>query len=104
MHNNGTRFATLTLTLTLTLALGLGVAGQVQAEQVTVPVGTQADRSHASLPENGMSQKTVKERWGSPQEIRQPVGQPPISQWHYPDFIVYFEGDTVLHTVMKRSR
>ena len=51
-----------------------------------------------------MSQKAVEERWGSPQEIRQAVGQPPISQWHYPDFIVYFEGDTVLHTVMKRSR
>jgi len=100
MYNNGTRFAT----LALALALGLGVAGQIQAEQVTVPVGTQADRSHASLPENGMSQKAVREHWGAPQEIRQAVGQPPISQWHYSDFIVYFEDDMVLHTVMKRSR
>ena len=100
MYNNGTRLAT----LTLTLALALGASGHIQAEQITVPVGTQADRSQATLPKNGMSQQTVEDRWGPPREIRQPVGQPPISQWHYPDFIVYFEGDMVLHTVMKRSR
>lgn len=99
MNNNGTRFAT----LTLTLALGLGVIGSLQAEQIKVPVGSQADRSQTTLPANGMGQDAVHDRWGAPQEIREPVGQPPITQWHYQAFIVYFENNRVLHAVMKRG-
>lgn len=100
MHNNGSRL----VTLTLALALGLGIVGHTQAEQVTVPLGSQADRSQASLPVNGMTQETVQERWGPPLEIREAVGQPPIIQWHYEEFVVYFEDNRVLHTVMKRHR
>ena len=98
MHNNGTRLAK----LTLALALGLS-AGHAQAEQLTIPVGSQAERSEVSMPANGMSQDAVKNRWGSPQDIREAVGQPPITQWHYQEFVVYFENNRVLHTVLKRQ-
>jgi hypothetical protein len=74
------------------------------AEEVRVPVGTQADRSEADFPGTGMSQESVRASWGAPLEIQGPVGQPPITQWHYQDFVVYFENDRVIHTVLKQNR
>ncbi|RMJ06050.1 hypothetical protein DOQ08_00732 [Marinobacter litoralis] len=94
----------------LSAALGLAallvtaMAPAVQAENLAVPVGSQADRSAISLPSNGMSQASVRQRWGNPLDIRGPVGQPPISQWHYTDFVVYFERDLVMHAVVKRQK
>ncbi|NWO05849.1 MAG: hypothetical protein HLX50_09180 [Alteromonadaceae bacterium] len=97
MNKKGIRLACLALTF------GLMGSLPAHAEQLTVPVGTQADRSQMQLPASGKSQADVRQQWGTPQETRGPVGQPPISQWHYADFIVYFEGDRVLHTVVKRK-
>jgi hypothetical protein len=31
------------------------------------------------------------------------VGEPPISRWVYPQFVVYFEGSYVIHAVARRS-
>lgn len=78
--------------------------GSVVAEQITVPVGSQTDRASTSTPKTGMSQTSVRDTWGTPTEIRGPVGEPPISQWHYQDFIVYFENNRVLHSVLKPKR
>lgn len=50
-----------------------------------------------------MSTASVRARWGEPQSVRGPVGEPPISQWRYPGFTVYFERDRVIHTVLDRS-
>lgn len=95
---------TLIAAMALTSLISAGVASHVHAEQLTVPVGTQADRSQVSLPATGMSQDSVRNRWGAPQDMKGPIGEPPISQWHYPDFIVYFEHDRVLHSVARRNR
>lgn len=100
MQKNKTLLSALALTAAITLTTTSGVV----AEQVTIPVGSQSDRSSVSTPQTGMSQASVRTAWGAPQEIRGPVGQPPISQWHYPDFIVYFERDRVLHTVLRPKR
>ncbi|MDP4546539.1 MULTISPECIES: hypothetical protein [unclassified Marinobacter] len=90
--------------LGLAALLTAGMAPAVLAEDLAIPVGSQADRSAISLPANGMSQASVRQRWGNPLDIRGPVGQPPISQWHYTDFVVYFERDLVMHTVAKRQK
>ncbi|QSP93611.1 hypothetical protein LPB19_10330 [Marinobacter salinisoli] len=90
--------------LALAAALTLAPAGSAVAEQVTVPVGTQADRSGISTPSTGMTQASVRAQWGSPLQIQGPVGEPPISQWHYQNFVVYFEHDRVLHSVLKPNR
>jgi len=100
MQKNKTTLSALALAAAFTLAPTSGVV----AEQVTIPVGSQSDRASVSTPQIGMSQASVRAAWGTPQEIRGPVGQPPISQWHYPDFIVYFERDRVLHSVLKPKR
>lgn len=95
---------TLIAAMAMTSLMSVGMASHAHAEQLTVPVGSQADRSQLSLPTTGMSQDSVRNRWGAPQDMKGPVGEPPISQWHYPDFIVYFEHGRVLHSVVKRNR
>ncbi|WP_291821571.1 hypothetical protein [Marinobacter sp.] len=72
------------------------------AEQTRVPVMSQADRAAVGdLPQTGQSKAQVRERFGSPGQIEAPVGQPPITRWHYAEFIVYFEQGRVIHTVVK---
>lgn len=79
-------------------------AAFVVAEEIRVPVGAQVDRNQAKFPDTGMSQDSVRNSWGAPLEIQGPVGQPPITQWHYQDFVVYFENDRVIHSVLKQNR
>lgn len=85
-------------------ALTLLPGAPALAEEIQVRVGSQADRQQADLPVTGMSQATVRASWGAPVTMEGPVGQPPISQWHYPNFVVYFEGDRVIHAVLKPGR
>lgn len=53
-------------------------------------------------PERGLDKSAVETRFGAPQRIEGPVGEPPITQWIYADFIVVFEYDHVVHTVQRR--
>jgi hypothetical protein len=77
-------------------------ATSAMAEQTRVPVMSQADRATVGdLPQAGQSKFQVRKRFGSPGQIEGPVGQPPITRWYYADFIVYFEQDRVIHTVVK---
>ena len=55
-----------------------------------------------SRPTRGMSEASVEARFGAPVTKVAAVGEPPISRWEYPGFIVYFEYDLVIHTVVKR--
>lgn len=88
--------------ITLSLTLGLLGAGQAYADRVEVPVGQQSgDREVGSVPNNGMTQQAVRERFGQPQNRKAPVGDPPISSWEYDEYVVYFEHDRVLRAVVK---
>ncbi len=46
----------------------------------------------------------VRARYGDPIGQRAAVGEPPITRWEYADFIVYFEYQHVINTVMKKSK
>ena len=52
---------------------------------------------------NGLSEQAVRSRFGEPTRKLAPVGQPPISQWVYDNFTVYFEYHTALHAVTHRN-
>jgi hypothetical protein len=45
----------------------------------------------------------VEQRFGAPSNKSSPVGSsgktPPITKWFYPNFVVVFENDKVIHTV-----
>ncbi|PCM46381.1 hypothetical protein CPA50_05990 [Marinobacter sp. ANT_B65] len=86
------------------MLLTLTPASGVLAEELRVPVGSQADRSQEKLPRTGLTQASVRASWGQPAKAEGPVGQPPISQWHYDNFVVYFENDRVIHSVLKHQR
>lgn len=102
MKDHKSLFCVLALTATVTLTLTQ--AGSAVAEDLVVPVGTQADRNHTNYPKMGTSQSSVRASWGEPQAVKGPVGEPAITQWIYKNFIVYFEGTHVLHTVLRQHR
>ncbi len=91
-------------TFAAAMILTLAPVSGALAEDLRVPVGNQADRSQQSMPRTGMTQASVRASWGQPDSVEGPVGQPPISQWHYGKFVVYFESDKVIHSVLKPQR
>jgi outer membrane protein assembly factor BamE (lipoprotein component of BamABCDE complex) len=71
------------------------------AETVQIPVGQQGqDKQSIQRPRTGMDQNQVRAQYGNPLDWTNPVGEPPISKWTYADFIVYFEYDHVIHSVL----
>lgn len=58
-----------------------------------------ADVAAGVRPARGMSMETVESRWGAPVTKRSAIGDPPITRWEYPAFVVYFEYRNVIHAV-----
>ncbi|MDJ0939272.1 MAG: hypothetical protein QNJ00_05875 [Woeseiaceae bacterium] len=93
-----------TTALTATgLVAGL-IAGfvPVAGAQTLEMEGTQAARQDDGRPTRGMTQASVESKYGSPVSVQAPVGEPPITRWEYQDFVVFFEYDRVIHSVLKR--
>jgi hypothetical protein len=61
----------------------------------------QAEASGINAPIRGMNMANVEHIFGTPIQKYDAVGKPPITRWDYPDYVVYFEYNMVLHTVMK---
>ncbi len=92
----------------LTLAISFGtisfgaIAPLSQAEVIQVPVGQQASELQSiKRPTTGMTKARVKEEFGEALKENPAKGTPPISSWEYADFMVYFEHDHVIHSVLK---
>ncbi len=51
------------------------------------------------MPERGISMEAVLSDFGEPDERYGPVGEPPITEWVYGSFRVYFEHQIVLHSI-----
>ena len=58
--------------------------------------------SSEKIPIRGMTSIIVKEKHGIPKSSSKPVGNPPITKWEYEKFVVFFEYNLVLHSVIKR--
>ena len=91
------------LVATILLAMTLGFVTGAGAQNLDM---SSTDRSatfeQPGKPKRGMTQASVEANFGAPQKTVAPVGDPPITRWEYPDFIVYFEYDRVIHAVTKR--
>ncbi|GAA5317183.1 MAG: hypothetical protein AseanaTS_23870 [Candidatus Pelagadaptatus aseana] len=90
------------LTLLGVTAMG-GVAMPLHAEVIKIPVGQQTTDQTISKPVLGMSMDSVLADYGEPLQRFDAVGEPPISRWLYEQFTVYFEHDTVMHSVIKHT-
>ncbi len=83
--------------------LACGLAGFASAETLQMGGTDNASRfEHAGKPSRGMTQARVAADYGRPSARHDAVGEPPISRWEYPGFVVFFEYDRVIHAVTKR--
>lgn len=88
--------------LPLLMALALTAATATTADVLQIPLSKQGD-SAVPRPGKGMSKAEVEKLFGAPEAAQGPVGTPPITRWQYPDFVVTFEYDHVVHTVLKHK-
>jgi hypothetical protein len=86
--------------LLLAAVLAGGVA---RAETIAVDNGIAVKPSDVSTPTRGMTMDQVADKFGAPASKVPAVGTPPISRWEYPGFIVYFEHEHVIHSVVINS-
>ncbi|MBE8717436.1 hypothetical protein [Cellvibrio polysaccharolyticus] len=86
---------------TLLLA-ALSTSVTAHADTLIIPVGQQAgDAADMERPKTGALRSEVSRQFGEPISKTAGKGNPPISSWEYKDFVVYFENDHVIHSVLK---
>ena len=75
-------------------------SGLAAAATVAVDNGIAVKESDMATPSRGMTMTQVAAKFGAPTSKVPAVGKPPISRWEYPGFVVYFEADHVIHSVV----
>jgi hypothetical protein len=75
----------------------------VRAETIAVENGIAVKESDIATPARGMTMDQVSTKFGAPVSKTPAVGKPPISRWEYPGFVVYFEHEHVIHSVVANS-
>ena len=78
-------------------------SGLAQAETIAIDNGIAVKESDVATPTRGMTMDQVTMKFGAPATKVPAVGKPPISRWEYPGFVVYFEADHVIHSVVANS-
>jgi hypothetical protein len=69
----------------------------VHATEITI-LGHSED-SQQVMPKRGTSIEAVLDEFGEPEQRFKPIGEPPIMEWSYGSFRVYFEHHIVLHSI-----
>jgi hypothetical protein len=83
--------------LSLIAAMTVANADTLLLDGVQIAEATRTER-----PARGVSKAQVEQRYGQPTRMVAAIGEPPISRWEYPGFVVYFEFDHVIHAVPRR--
>jgi hypothetical protein len=86
--------------LLVSAVLASGLAGLATADMVAVDHGIAVKESDVNTPSRGMTMSQVASKFGEPVTKVAAVGKPPISRWEYPGFVVYFEHEHVIHSVV----
>jgi hypothetical protein len=86
--------------LLLAMVLAGAAAG---AETIAVDNGIAVKETDVVTPSRGMTMDQVATKFGTPVTKVPAVGKPPISRWEYSGFVVYFEANRVIHTVVANS-
>jgi len=60
-------------------------------------------QNNQPMPKHGQSMQQVETQFGQPLVRRAAVGEPPITRWEYADYVVYFEHNLVLNSVLKHT-
>jgi hypothetical protein len=87
--------------ITATGLLLLGLSANLAAESIDMPASSESPKEYSiKVPGRGMSMTTVLKQFGEPKEKIPAVGEPPITRWVYDNFIVYFESEYVIESVV----
>ena len=90
--------------LIISVVLAVAYVSVASAEVIHIPVGQQAPEKHGlPRPVRGMIEDRVLEYYGLPDSRSGPVGDPPIPIWRHPNYTVYFESETVIHSVLTHT-
>ncbi|MEZ5472233.1 MAG: hypothetical protein R3E90_10660 [Marinicella sp.] len=57
-----------------------------------------------SVPAKSATMVQVRSHFGDPMHEYPAVGNPPITRWEYENFLVYFEHEHVITSVLKKSK
>jgi hypothetical protein len=87
-------------TLLSASVIGFCLAGFCRAETIAVDHGIAVKDPGIATPTRGMKMSEVAAQFGNPVTKIPAIGKPPISRWEYQGFIVYFEYDHVIHSVV----
>ena len=74
----------------------VALAGPALADELKM---TPAPEASGDRPARGMSMDKVEATYGAPTRRVPAIGEPPITRWEYPGFVVYFEHNLVIHAV-----
>ena len=91
-----------TMKLTL-VAVGLAIAAPSFSETLAIDGQVVVKPAAVETPQRGSTMSAVEARFGAPANKSSAVGNPPITKWFYPNFVVVFENDKVLHAVIVAS-
>ena len=97
-----TRTALPTLTTFGLIALTVSHLALAQTTEAPAAASNASAQSQApvTVPARGTTMESVKSKFGQPTQEIPAVGKPPITRWEYPGYVVFFENDKVLHTVV----
>ena len=82
------------------VAVGLGLAVPATSETLAIDGQVTVKPSGVETPQRGSTMTAVEAKFGAPSNKAGPVGNPAITKWFYPNFVVVFENDKVLHAVV----
>ena len=82
------------------VAFGLALAVPSFGETLAVDGQLAIKPAGVETPQRGSTMSAVEAKFGAPANKSSPVGNPPITKWFYPNFVVVFEHDKVLHAVV----
>ena len=83
------------LSVIASMTLSVSIAHADELKMTNAPAGG------SNQPARGMSMEKVEAAFGAPANRVAAVGNPPITRWEYPGFVVFFENSIVLHSVVK---
>jgi hypothetical protein len=82
----------------LSALVAFALSGAALADELKTPPAPEAS---GDRPTRGMSMEKVEATFGAPSNRASAVGEPPITRWEYPGFVVYFEHHLVIHSVAR---
>jgi hypothetical protein len=84
---------------TLLVSISLALAATASADVLLLDRIEAGTPSSVARPARGATMQRVEASLGAPLQRMPAIGEPPITRWEYPGFVVYFEHDHVIHSV-----